>query len=988
MTVLVVGAGLVPWMEAGPAVADTAVMPSVTLKGEPGLLTKPAVPISADGSGFLSMGEKFTWERPDGTFVNGLPTPLRIGDMWGVNGRFGLEQVGTTRGYRIRNYDTGKVVQFDLPAGDKATTVFAENRLLTLRNTHGTWTLHLLEIPAAGGPPVDRPVSGVPTPLPGTVADALVDSRGAAIDFGGPDGFHALLDFATRRLTVVPDDGTSATYLNSLSATKVLYSPNTGFDRYLVDRDHPDAPRTRLQAGDGADVSLLGDWAVYTKDGDVLAQPAAGGAVRTLLPNSQGQTIMGADGAVYVVGGSGTDDWAVRRISLGADGTPVVGVLVPLPRQTVYEVGGVAVDQGQLRVGTLHVPYGVSRALTYLSGSSLSLTGGTLNATPPRNVGDRGYQPEDGDPANDYQCTGECLRLVGNGEGAVVGNPYEYGYDPVFAASGRYSITRPDSRRQFVLDGYTKLSSSSPWYAASLWGSQLWRAGSKSGTVVALSLTSPSLEPLGSPVSVGAPCTPTEIQVVGRWIYWSCGPTGKAGVYDRTTKHVITVPSGYAELADGYLVSQNAAGTKLLITYLPGAVPAARVGTSELGPLKDQVGATADRRGRFWGVDRFGGPVAYLTDAGDVTVKWPQVATSPLTLISTDGPTTADLRADGSQYTGVWHLSKPAAGWKLTITARNGKTVRTLAHGPVFGKIAAIWDGADADGKKVPSGMYRWTLTAQAADHAGQTVTSTGSLAVWSSVVPRHDFGKDGIGDVVTMDGAGRLAVQPGDGRGGIDSVHKALAGGWPKGSYPVPFGDMNDDGLADLLIRDSSGALTRYDGSGGLIAPMNPHVPIGTGFNAYNVLTSPGDLTGDGRADLLARDSAGVLWTFPGTADGSLGAPVKGAPNQQIYQRLVGAGDLDGDGIGDVVAKDRAGVLWRLLGDGKGGLKPRTKLASGFASYNALAVPGDLTGDGRPDLVARDTAGRLWRMSGTSTGSFSARTRIATNWGSYLYLT
>ncbi|MFJ8535441.1 hypothetical protein [Streptomyces sp. NPDC093591] len=649
MTVLAVGAGLVPSAEAGSAVADSAGMPSVTLKGELGPLTKPAAPISADDSGFLSFGTesgnpaRFTWERRDGTYVNGLPQPLHLDDMrggaappagpapsrvWGVNGGFGLERVGTTRSYRIRDYDTGKAVEFDLPAGDTATTVFAENRLMTLRKTVGKWTLHLLEMPAAGGRPVDRLVSGVPDTLPGTVTDALVDSRGAAIHFGeGPHGIQALLDFATGRLTVVPDDGASATQLVSLSATTVLYETFADQPRYLVDRDHPDAPRTPLKDSP-ANLTLLGDWMVYPGgDGELLAQPAAGGTARTLLPKSDTRPITGADGAVYVVGGSDPDDWAVRRITLGADGTPAVAAHVPLPRQTVYDVGGVAVDQGQLRVGTLHVPFGVSRATTYLSGSSLSLTAeGTLNATPLRNVGDLGWRPADG-PRGDLQCTGECLRLVPTGEGDVVRFP-EGHWVPTLSASGRYSIQRRDSRFQYVLDGTKELSHTDQWHAASLWRDQLWSAGSKSGTVTAVSL--PSMKAVGSAVSVGAPCIPEEIQVVDRWIYWSCGPTGKAGVYDRTTKHVITVPSGYAELADGYLVSQNEAAAKLEITYFPGAVPSDRVGTSELGPLKDQVGAPADRRGRFWAVDRFGGPVAYLTDAGDVTVKWPQVTTFPL----------------------------------------------------------------------------------------------------------------------------------------------------------------------------------------------------------------------------------------------------------------------------------------------------------------------------------------------------------------------
>lgn len=57
-------------------------------------------------------------------------------------------------------------------------------------------------------------------------------------------------------------------------------------------------------------------------------------------------------------------------------------------------------------------------------------------------------------------------------------------------------------------------------------------------------------------------CLPTDLQVTGRYVYWSCGPNKPAGVYDQTTHGQQDVPRGYARLADGYLVSQD---DKLLI---------------------------------------------------------------------------------------------------------------------------------------------------------------------------------------------------------------------------------------------------------------------------------------------------------------------------------------------------------------------------------------------------------------------------------------
>ncbi|MCE3292399.1 MAG: hypothetical protein K0Q84_1336, partial [Arthrobacter sp.] len=40
--------------------------------------------------------------------------------------------------------------------------------------------------------------------------------------------------------------------------------------------------------------------------------------------------------------------------------------------------------------------------------------------------------------------------------------------------------------------------------------------------------------------------------------------------------------------------------------------------------------------------------------------------------------------------------------------------------------------------------------------------------------------------------------------------------------------------------------------------------------------IAAPGDLTGDGRADLVARDSSGVLWTYPGAGNALFGTRIR----------------------------------------------------------------------------------------------------------------
>ncbi|NEC91712.1 FG-GAP-like repeat-containing protein [Streptomyces sp. SID12501] len=994
--VLAVVAGLLQFT-SGPAVAaDGEDMPSVTLTGAHRELPRQVYLAAVDDSGYLSDATPYTHSAADPVTWTGRDGSTReytnhaYSDSY--NGGLGLEKPpGTTNVYQIRRYSTGKVTRFYARAGDRVTPIFAENRLVVAREVGGKWTLILLEMPAGGGQPVERPVTGVADDFNGWTYEETSDTRGAAFWYKPTDAGlpwrTALLDFGTAALTYVPSDDFGVLEYPHLAGDTVLFfAVDKAFQTsrlYVVDRDRPETPGHLVDVPESARLKAraIGDWVLYPDDTSknaIRAVPVTGGPARTLLPASSGNFVDGDDGSFSIEGGTDAEHWAIQRVTLGADGVPVFEPVVPLPAISVYEAGGVAVDQGRLLLGTEHVEVGPG---TDLTASALSLAAdGTLTAAPPEKLRDLGYDAHDvTDPDHVYhaECYEECLRFTGTGEGDIP--RWEEGLSADLAASGSYTVVRAGSTQQ-VRDGNKVLATGS-WPAAALWGNTLWSAGTDSGGRAEFQRFSlPSMQKLES-VSFGV-CSPSDLQVVGRYVYWSCGPNAQAGVYDQKTHTQQDVPQGYARLGDGYVVSQDDESDKLLITYLTGAVPSDRVGTKELGPLPSQAHAPADPRGRYWNVDRFGGPVAYLTASGDVTVKWPQVTTSPLTAIDSTVPTSVDLRQGGG-FEGVWHLNRPTASWKLTVAGQSGAVVRTVTGGPARGKLTATWDGRTENGALVPTGNYRVTLTARAADG---TTTDTQIHNKWVLVrsLERHDFGRDGIGDLITFDSAGRLAIQPGTGRGTIDSAHKTLAGGWPTSSTLVPFGDLSGDVCNDLLVRDSAGRLTRYDGTcGKAFTPRTTHRLLGTGFGGYNALTSPGDLTGDGLADLVARDKAGVLWRYSADGKGGLTDRVRLAAGQGGYTRLVGAGDLNADGIGDMVGLDGRGALWRWLGDGKGGFGARVRIAQGI-SVNALAVPGDLTGDGRPDLVGRDSAGALWRWNGTTSATFGTKTRIATGWNGY----
>ncbi|MEE6264034.1 hypothetical protein V1633_36860, partial [Plantactinospora sonchi] len=53
------------------------------------------------------------------------------------------------------------------------------------------------------------------------------------------------------------------------------------------------------------------------------------------------------------------------------------------------------------------------------------------------------------------------------------------------------------------------------------------------------------------------------------------------------------------------------------------------------------------------------------------------------------------------------------------------------------------------------------------------------------------------------------------------------------------------------------------------------PRIRIGTGWQSLNAI-SAGDLTNDGKADLIGRDNDGQLWLYPGTGNATTDTVVK----------------------------------------------------------------------------------------------------------------
>jgi hypothetical protein len=200
----------------------------------------------------------------------------------------------------------------------------------------------------------------------------------------------------------------------------------------------------------------------------------------------------------------------------------------------------------------------------------------------------------------------------------------------------------------------------------------------------------------------------------------------------------------------------------------------------------------------------------------------------------------------------------------------------------------------------------------------------------------------------------------------------------------PAQFADFTGNGWSDVLARTTStGNLYLYPGNG-TVVDESARTWFSAGWTAMSAIIRIGDLDGNGREDVLARESAtGALWFYPGTGTGSgLGARRQIGSGWNGMREITAAGDFNRDGLPDLMAiQSSTNALFLYPGLPGVRLGARIQIGSGWSAYGELAGLGDFTGDGYPDLATRATDGNLYLYPGAGTG-FGARRQIGSAWG------
>ncbi|HMF93676.1 MAG TPA: FG-GAP-like repeat-containing protein, partial [Vicinamibacterales bacterium] len=187
-------------------------------------------------------------------------------------------------------------------------------------------------------------------------------------------------------------------------------------------------------------------------------------------------------------------------------------------------------------------------------------------------------------------------------------------------------------------------------------------------------------------------------------------------------------------------------------------------------------------------------------------------------------------------------------------------------------------------------------------------------------------------------------------------------------GGVRVAVGDVNGDGIQDLIVGSGPGGGLVRVFSGLDHSMLMSFAPFGGGFSG-GVYVASADIDGDGRADVIVgAGSGGRIAVFSGVDAHEL---ERALPFTETYRGgvTVAAGDVDGDGHADlVVGTTIAGFVTALSGVDGHVITAGFPFGLFFVGGVSVAV-GDLDRDGRGDIIVAQMSrgGRVLAYSGAT---------------------
>lgn len=237
------------------------------------------------------------------------------------------------------------------------------------------------------------------------------------------------------------------------------------------------------------------------------------------------------------------------------------------------------------------------------------------------------------------------------------------------------------------------------------------------------------------------------------------------------------------------------------------------------------------------------------------------------------------------------------------------------------------------------------------------------------------DMNGDGRSDLYSINKSG-VQVALASGTGGfaapavVSTTLRLGFNGFPYDKFQVA--DVTGDGRADIIAVSTNGPIRNVVARslGSTYSQPAPAQSDNTSSPLFGNLI--GDITGDGRNDLVGPDQTkSISWSAISRGDGTFTDFAQAADNFGAGagwggDHPVQLGDVTGDGRADLVGFGSAGV-WTATSAGNGSFGPSQFVLAAFGSeagsWHTASHPRfvtDITGDGKADIVGFGDAG-VW---------------------------